>query len=280
MLAIWLGEFIQTPDNMLEQLRTVPTPIQLKKFKEAGGTTIDLVEGVFHTITGTLANLSEDVRAQISPLGHIADAPMPGAFLSALTGLEDEVLNMVIEECRLRSVVSMVDGEVVIHALNIAAIAAPNLEGVLATTLNLASERLTNINQNRHTVPRTEIIHHERILSESRKAFEPQHHGVATFATTLANGYHDLGRYEEAVRLYEETLSIRERVMGPEHPDTPHNRNSLANGYRTLGRNEEAVRLYEETLSIPAPSTAATTWPLATATLGGTRRPSGLTRGP
>jgi len=250
MLAIRLGEFIQTPDKVLEQLRTVPTPIQLAKFQEVGGTTIDRIEGVFNTITGTLENLSEDVRAQISPLGYIADAPIPGAFLSALTGIEDEELSTVIEECRLRSVVSIVDDQVVIHALTIATIAATNPEGILATTLNRAGERLASIIQNHHAALRTEITHHERILSESRKAFEPEVHRVASFAGNLASGYSELGRYGEAVRLDEETLSIMERVLGPEHPDTLSSRNNLAGGYRALGRYEEAVRLTEETLSI------------------------------
>ena len=55
--------------------------------------------------------------------------------------------------------------------------------------------------------------------------------------------YRTLGRYAEAVRLDEETLSIYERVLGPEHPDTLRGRNNLAIGYRAVGRNREANEL-------------------------------------
>ena len=62
-------------------------------------------------------------------------------------------------------------------------------------------------------------------------------------ANSLAVGYTTLGRYEETVRLDEETLEIMERVLGPEHPSTLISRNNLANAYRAVGRVEDAERL-------------------------------------
>ena len=53
----------------------------------------------------------------------------------------------------------------------------------------------------------------------------------------LALGYYALERIEDAVRLFEETLSIRELVLGPEHLDALHSRHNLAGGCFALGRN-------------------------------------------
>jgi hypothetical protein len=36
----------------------------------------------------------------------------------------------------------------------------------------------------------------------------------------LACVYREVGRYEEAVELFQETLNVRTRVFGEEHPDT------------------------------------------------------------
>ncbi len=84
---------------------------------------------------------------------------------------------------------------------------------------------------------------------------DPEHHGAATgpehpdtltSLNNLANAYYLSGRYEEAARLYEETLSICEEVLGLEHPNTLASRGNLASGYRGLGQYDEAVRLDEE----------------------------------
>ena len=61
--------------------------------------------------------------------------------------------------------------------------------------------------------------------------------------SNLALVYRALGRYEEGLRLDEETLMLRERVLGPEHPDTLASRSNLARGYRAAGRNREADEL-------------------------------------
>ena len=92
----------------------------------------------------------------------------------------------------------------------------------------------------------------------------PEHPDTLTSRSNLANGYHFVGRDDEAVALDEETLSIRERVLGPEHPDTLTSRSNLANGYHFVGRDDEAIGLDEETSvdnesvcwgrSIPTPS--------------------------
>ena len=73
--------------------------------------------------------------------------------------------------------------------------------------------------------------HYQNMLEQTRKLLGPEDADVLGFGNNLALGYYSLGRYNEAIRLDEETLSIRERVLGPEHPDTLESRSNLAIGY-------------------------------------------------
>ena len=250
MLAVRLGVPRQTPERILRQLKTAATPIELGAFQEAAGATISRVEGVYATIVGTLANLPPEVREQLSPLGYAADVPIPDPLLGVLTGLEREGLDRLIEECSGHSIFSLVDQQVVIHALTIAALAATNEKEIPATTLFRARERLPSINEADPRALRLEIVHYQNILEQTRVILGPEAADVLSFANNLAIGYYALGRYEEAVRLHEENLSIRGRELGPEHPDTLTSRNNLAGGYFALRRYEEAVGLWKETLSI------------------------------
>ena len=145
MLAIRLGAPRQTPERILGQLKTAATPIDLEAFQEAAGATIPRVEGVYATIVGVLANLPAQVREQISPLGYAADAPIPDPLLGVLTGLGRGEVDRLIEECGGRSVFSLADERVVVHALTIAAIAATNEKGIPAATLFRMQERLSSI---------------------------------------------------------------------------------------------------------------------------------------
>jgi non-specific serine/threonine protein kinase/serine/threonine-protein kinase len=64
----------------------------------------------------------------------------------------------------------------------------------------------------------------------------------------LALCYHDLGRYTEALKLHDETLSMQRTKLGPDHPDTLRSMNCLACTYAALGRHADALRLKEQTL--------------------------------
>ena len=96
----------------------------MEAFKKGAEITILRAEGVFTTITGTLSKLPRDVRKQLSPLGYVADVPISGSLLAALTGLDGERIKRLVEECRQHSVLSTFDSHVVVHALTVAAIAA------------------------------------------------------------------------------------------------------------------------------------------------------------
>lgn len=59
---------------------------------------------------------------------------------------------------------------------------------------------------------------------------------------SLAIGYRDSGRIEDAIRLDEQTLDAREHsgARAPRHPGEPQ---QPAISYRTGGRNDDAVKL-------------------------------------
>ena len=201
--------------------------------------------------------LPEGAREALAPLGYTADLPIPMPLAEALTGLAEGAMITFLEECSSKSVLSADGDRITLHSLTAAAIAATNDERIPATTLFRVRERLSTINESDPGALRLEIAHHQNILEQTRKILGPESADVLSFANSLAIGYHALGRYEGAVRLWEETLSISERVLGPEHPDTLSSRNSLVIGYRALGHYEEAVRHHDETLSIREASSGA-----------------------
>jgi tetratricopeptide (TPR) repeat protein len=253
MLAVRLGEEWQTPQRIKDQLRQAPNPVQMEVFQEAaGGASIPRADGVFAIISGTLETLSPTVREQISPLGYVANVPVPKELFVALTELDEEGLDRLMRECHRQSVLSRVNNQVVIHALTVAALQATSGgdDLPLARTFSRAGNRLVSIGQGNPIALRLEIAHYEQILEHGSKAWGVEDNDVLGFSNSLANGYRTLGRYQEAVELDEETLRVRERALGPEHPDTLQSRNNLASDYRELGRYQEAVELDEETLRV------------------------------
>ena len=64
----------------------------------------------------------------------------------------------------------------------------------------------------------------------------------------LAGAYEYVGRFGEAIELYEQVLADQERVLGSDHPDTLTARNNLAGAYDSAGRFGEAIELYERVL--------------------------------
>ena len=64
----------------------------------------------------------------------------------------------------------------------------------------------------------------------------------------LALAYKSVGRFGEAIELFEQVLDERKRLLGPDHPDTLTIRNSLAAAYHSAGRFYEAINAWEELL--------------------------------
>jgi tetratricopeptide (TPR) repeat protein len=200
-------------------------------------------------MVGMLNRLPSEARRQLSSLGYVADAPVPYPLFAALTGLEEEELDRLILECHRHSILSLVDKQAVAYALTIAAINATNEEGILEDVIKHSNDGLSESRANLAGL-RLEIVHYERILQHARDILGTEDISVLGLASSLANGYRELGRHQEAVELDEETLRMRERVLRPEHHDTLTSRNNLAVDYHQLGRYQEAVELDEETLRI------------------------------
>jgi tetratricopeptide (TPR) repeat protein len=62
----------------------------------------------------------------------------------------------------------------------------------------------------------------------------------------LAAAYHDTGKLELALPLYEETLRLRKATLGPDHPDTLSSMNNLAAAYRDADKLDMALPLFME----------------------------------
>ena len=77
----------------------------------------------------------------------------------------------------------------------------------------------------------------------------PDYFDTLTARNNLAGAYEDVGRFGEAIELFERVLADQERVLGPDHPDTLITRNNLAGAYDSAGRFGEAIELFERVLA-------------------------------
>lgn len=78
----------------------------------------------------------------------------------------------------------------------------------------------------------------------------PDHPDTLASRHNLASAYYGMGRNQDAVQIWEETLPIIERVLGSNHRDTLQIRNSLGRGYWFIRRFADAIQIWEETLRI------------------------------
>src|SRR5262249_50487262 len=78
----------------------------------------------------------------------------------------------------------------------------------------------------------------------------PDHPDTLYSMYNLARTYYDLGRYAEALRLHEETLTLPKTKLGPDHPETLWIMSNKAATNPALGRYPEDFRLHEEILAL------------------------------
>ena len=95
-----------------------------------------------------------------------------------------------------------------------------------------------------------EVARSEALLKKAIDLQTEQPQPLATSLNNLAELYRSMGRYEEALPLYQRSLSIREEQLGANHPDTATSLNNLAELYYYMGRYEEALPLFQRSLSI------------------------------
>jgi hypothetical protein len=66
--------------------------------------------------------------------------------------------------------------------------------------------------------------------------------------SNVAVCYRNLGRYPEALKLHQETLTLREARLGPDHPDTLRSMWLVAASLSNVDRGAEAVPMIDECL--------------------------------
>ena len=76
----------------------------------------------------------------------------------------------------------------------------------------------------------------------------PDHPVTLAVRNNLAGAYRSVGRFAEAIELFEQVLDEHKRLLGPDHPDTLKTRNNLAGAYLSVGRFGEAIDAWEELL--------------------------------
>ena len=77
----------------------------------------------------------------------------------------------------------------------------------------------------------------------------PDHPVTLAVRNNLASAYKSVGRFAEAIELYEQVLDECKRLLGADHPDTLAVRNNLASAYYSAGRFGEAIELFEQVLA-------------------------------
>lgn len=87
-------------------------------------------------------------------------------------------------------------------------------------------------------------------LAKQIYADEPYHDNVEVNMLNLAVVYANLGRYDEAEKLFKKILAIDEQLLGPNDPEVARSLDNLADLYLSQGRHFEAERLYRRALTI------------------------------
>ncbi len=83
-----------------------------------------------------------------------------------------------------------------------------------------------------------------------RSVLGPEHPETIMAMNSLASSQRDLGRLDEALKLWDEALRFSRKVLGAEHPDTLTMMHNLAEGCAAAGHHEEALKLRAEVLSL------------------------------
>lgn len=93
---------------------------------------------------------------------------------------------------------------------------------------------------------------HKEIIAYARKS-----KNLVLLAKNL-NGlglaYKELGKYNEAVNLFRESINIAQQIFGVNHPDYATCLNNLALVYRSQGKYNEAMKLYKKSIDIDGKS--------------------------
>lgn len=80
--------------------------------------------------------------------------------------------------------------------------------------------------------------------------FQQQPTVQAEVQSTLAKAYYGIGRYADAVRLWEAALNTRRQHLGETHPDTLSSMNNVATGRSKTGDPQSALQMLEQVVQL------------------------------
>jgi tetratricopeptide (TPR) repeat protein len=90
----------------------------------------------------------------------------------------------------------------------------------------------------------------ERTLTIKEFRYGHDHPSTLTTRDNMAGVLSKQGKYEEALRAYQEVFDKRKDLLGPEHPDTLTTRHNMAVVLSKQGKYEEALQAYQEIFDI------------------------------
>ena len=93
-----------------------------------------------------------------------------------------------------------------------------------------------------------EAVELEVVVVVVEDVLGPDHPDTLTVLNNMIGAYESVGRFDEAIELFEQVLAECERVLGPDHPDTLKSRDGLAGAYKSVGRLDEAIDAWEKLL--------------------------------
>lgn len=73
--------------------------------------------------------------------------------------------------------------------------------------------------------PNIKLIGLSNILNVSEQTLHSEHLETLQNNHSMAIGFYNLGRFEDTVRLCQQTFEIRQRILRLEYPETLHSRN-------------------------------------------------------
>lgn len=88
------------------------------------------------------------------------------------------------------------------------------------------------------------------MLPINERLLGPAHAGISPALAELANGYKELGKYDKALRLYEQAITINERAYGADHADIAFYLDRMARIYHFQGEYADALPLWQRALRI------------------------------
>ncbi len=95
-----------------------------------------------------------------------------------------------------------------------------------------------------------QVMLRQFVVELTKACFGEEHPVYARNLNNLANLYFQMGKYEMALPLHEQALTIRKKILGKEHPEYATSLNDLADLYMRMGQYETSLLLYEQALAI------------------------------